>query len=184
MVRGRGALLLPGALALAACGGGAPLSRAETPPGHPAAMDVGDVPVKGYHVSIQGADGFRLGGELLAADRDALVVLDGQRVFRVPASMITSVHVPLYSNGALVGALTATGVVGTLSALTHGLFFVFSGPSWAVLSTTVVTTAAVDPHRVVSVQRDGLGALYQYARFPQGLPEPYAQRVLRTGVGR
>ena len=168
-------------LAVAGCAGG-PIDRTESPTGlmtSPARVSVTCVPVGGSSITVTTTGESKVTGELIAADPDELDVLvaDGH-MLRLRADQIARADVSLYSNNAIVAVLTAWAIAGTASALSHGVFFSISGPTWTAVSTVAIAPVAADPGRFVTV-KDNLGRLYQYARFPGGMPMGVDETSLR-----
>lgn len=173
-------LVLVGTLAL---GAGAcakrPVLNRSTPLGDPVdeLPPVGEVPVHGFRVTVDAVER-PVRGELLAVDRASVWVLeerdDGRaRPVAIPRRDVRSVGVEaLPSGGAVTGAWSAAG---TLSTLSHGAFLIFSAPVWAGvgIATGVDEGVSNDLH----VRRRSLDELYQYARFPAGLPEGFLRRA-------
>ncbi len=131
------------------------------------------VPAKGADVTITTVGNSTASGELLEAKEDRLVILVADTgVVTISAQQIRRAEVNLYSNGEAVALLTIWAVLGTASSLSHGEYFYISGPSWALVSNAAIIPVAADPGRFVTVEGH-LGDLYEYARFPGGLPGAY-----------
>jgi hypothetical protein len=125
---------------------------------------VADVPVRGHVVSVRTRRG-EITGELLAVGPSELILLaknDGQIV---PFSEVRDVDITLYPSRATAMAVW-TGV-GAASTVTHGVWALISMPVW-LISGIRVSAADRENVRVEGVRLD---QLYQYARFPQGLPD-------------
>jgi hypothetical protein len=60
------------------------------------------------------------------------------------------------------------GVLGTLSTISHGFFFVFSAPAWILTSS--VAASVESRHVILEVPGDAWSELATWARFPQGMP--------------
>jgi hypothetical protein len=167
-----------------ACEGG-PIDRTRAPThdfSAPTRVSVRCVPVGGSPITLTTTDGSKLDGELLAASPDELVLLvGGDVVLHESAARIARADVDLYANGIVVGLLTFWAVAGTVSALSHGYLFVASGPTWALASSLAIAPIAADPGRFVTVQSD-LGRLYQYARFPGGIPADVDVHAIRKSA--
>ncbi len=133
---------------------------------------IDQLPVVGAEASVELYENEFVSGELLAATNDTLVVRtnhDPPTVRTLDASHVKHVDVRVFHNDIEVGLLGAWAAVGTLGALSHGFFFVFTGPAWTLLGTATVAPVAADPDRFTSIESH-LGLLSQYARFPSGLP--------------
>lgn len=122
----------------------------------------------GGWIVLQSKNGPLLEGELIDARIDGATILTRgprpQLVF-APIDDIASASVwPSPDNSPIIN----WGVLGTLSAATHGVWFVFSGPIW------ISMTAAMDyvETRDAVVEYPGAPwfSLVKWARFPQGMP--------------
>jgi hypothetical protein len=134
--------------------------------GDPTHVAVADVPVKGFQVVVDRRDADDVTGELLAAPRDGLWVLTPTGTRWVPLEEIERVSVNLYSN--LGWATLAWTIAGAGSTLSHGFCLVLTAPAWAGVG-GVVTGVEFGKGRARASSRDAL-YLYQFARFPAGLP--------------
>jgi hypothetical protein len=146
------------------------LDRGESLGAHAPGIDVADVPVRGFQVNIDAANG-SFSGELFAVDDQFVYVNTGRSEQewngeRIPRAFIKEVEVDLYSSDSLF-----TGVwtgLGTASTLSHGAFLIFSGPIWLATGIPVSVNESSASHATAGP--DELSKLYQFARFPQGLP--------------
>lgn len=157
-------------LAAAACGS-ANLDRASDEGAVIEDMRVEEVPVHGHQVVVfTGADGDgpRVEGELMAVDEEAVWVLDAAtgELRGLPRANVAEVAVRLHDTRAVGAGLW--GGIGLTSTLSHGYWLVISAPVWAI--TSIPTTVAESRSATGYVTDDGLDALFQFARFPQGLP--------------
>ncbi|HEX7604399.1 MAG TPA: hypothetical protein VF316_22425 [Polyangiaceae bacterium] len=172
----RARLLLLAWLA-AACGHTASLDRAKTAGGAASDVAVSDVPVRGAVTRIYLRSGETLDGELLAVGAHAMAIAvrrgDNDEDLFVSEAEIEKVRVTAYSNAALTGALVTWGAVGTLSTLSHGVFLIFSAPIWTVAGMATSIAAAEDSDQSAVVLGGEQAQLWQFARFPQGLPPTY-----------
>lgn len=165
-------VLIAGAIVLAACAH-AGLDRADSRGAHEAGVSVSEVPVRGFHVDVEGA--FEtVSGELIAVDPGYIhvnVAEDDQqlKMVPVPREHVRAAYVAVRASAA--GGLGAWTGMGCASTVSHGGFLVFSGPIWLVTGITS-TVAESDASKAEALQGD-LDQLYQYARFPQGLPESW-----------
>jgi hypothetical protein len=162
-------------LGLTACAGEAALDRSAGWGGHPVAVSVADVPVKGYTVKVETLDG-ECEGELLTADASLVRVLDGDavtRTFSWPRIRSVRVEVVPRQEGVTAG-MTILTMLGTLSTVSHGYFLVFTAPAWlaAGIPSTIMTNR---PLRGEATESGAL-ELYQFARFPQGLPATWVRK--------
>jgi hypothetical protein len=158
-------------LAAAGCAT-ASLDRSESRGSPAAAIQVADVPVRGFTVRVRRAgDGEALEGELLAVDAAAIHLSNGYQgpgqVISVPIRQVEAVEVrDVFASGAL-GLAIWTGL-GALSTLSHGLALVLTAPVWLLIGIPVSIGAAVGND--LAVRPAEIPALYQFARFPAGLP--------------
>lgn len=132
-------------------------------------ITVDQVPVKGFPVTVELKDGDEIKGELLAVD-DKFIWVKKESGYdkKVPVDDVTKVVVELYSpSGA--GPIGGWAVAGTLSALSHGVFFVFTGPVWLLAGVSATVSAATSNDLKVGKQQN-MVQLYQFARYPQGWP--------------
>ena len=133
---------------------------------------VGAVPVHGAHVVVDRVGGFRVKGELIAADPTRLVVLtDATYAQEIPVGDVQALRVRTAEPQQQVPGLW--GAAGVLSTPTHGFLLLFSAPTWVVAT----TAAAVDRHMVswTTVQPAAYPDLWQWARFPAGVPQGWAE---------
>jgi hypothetical protein len=150
-------------LIVAACTPAMPLDRSESV-GSKTTVDVVDVPAKGFPVDLEHATGSQ-SGELLAVDACNAYVLHDDVTIAVASDTIRKASIEVYpGKGGLYGVWTGLGAASTAS---HGFLLVFTLPVWLAVGipSTVSTGNANDIQ-----QPHGGGLLYQYARFPQGLP--------------
>jgi hypothetical protein len=131
-----------------------------------------EVPVRGHEVDVLLAERCHVRGELFAVDSQYVwVKLENGKLYAVPPEKVRHVELKLYpSESGAVGGWTALGAVSTLS---HGGFLIISLPVWLISGIASSTQAAAES-KVEAEQKDVV-ALYQYARFPQGLPPALRQ---------
>jgi hypothetical protein len=176
------------AMFLTACG--ATLTRVgESAPIHPAVASRSPEYVFGHRVVVH-AGQFAYTGELLGCDEHAvfilLYVLRDDAYRRVPWEIAARVRVSL---GGWGGGAIAWGALGSLAALSNGIFWLGTGPLFSIVGTIVGITAMdpgldafppspdegpFGPHD----SRDACSRIGAYARFPQGLPEAWLRRSL------
>jgi hypothetical protein len=148
------------------------LNRAQSRGAHLDGVKATDVPVRGFQVSVETADSTE-SGELIAVD-DRFVYLDvgeppnavGESIPRTRIVKVVVEVQPSYSSTA--GIWTAVGCASTAS---HGAYLVFSGPLW--LSAGISTAVGESYAAHAEARGDELNQLYQFARFPQGLPPTF-----------
>jgi hypothetical protein len=165
-------VLITAALIVASCAH-ASLNRSESRGAHENDVHATDVPVRGFQVSVETASSTE-SGELIAVDErylylnasDSPGVWAGEQIPRAQVIRVTVEVSPSASTA--LGAWTATGCLSTVS---HGYYLVFTGPIW--LATGIPASAAESAASKAIANADELSQLYQYARFPQGLPPSF-----------
>jgi len=162
----RGAALAATACALlAGCSHDSPPFDRSVPIGSRSSGEkVADVPVRGHVITVQTRGG-EITGELLAVGPSELILLAKNDGRIVRFSEVRDVDIALYPSRSTAMAVW-TGI-GAASTVTHGVWALISMPVW-LISGIRVTAAEQENIRVEGVQLD---RLYQYARFPQGLPD-------------
>jgi hypothetical protein len=159
------ASVLAACLLAVACGHSSRPFDRSVPIGRPSSGEsVADVPVRGHVITLSTRRG-TVTGELLAVGPRELMILGENDNQIVRFSEIEDVDIKLYRS--YEGATGAWTGVGTASALTHGLIAIISIPVWLISGITV-TAGEAENSRVEAVD---LAKLYQYARFPQGMPQ-------------
>jgi len=159
-----------GALGIA-CGHSA-LDRRLVNGDHKSGVSTEDVPVKGatVHVDVQ-SERTTYPAELVAVDAKYLYVNTGsdwrKDTRAVPRAKIRRVVVDVYTSEA--GGIVAWTAVGCASTASHGYYLVFTGPMW--LGAGIASAASEDSAARASANATQLDQLYQYARFPQGMPK-------------
>jgi len=160
----RAGLALVAVVALTGCvHGGIDRSVSHGSPAH-AALE--DVPVNGFPVEVELHEGKSVEGELLAVDDTTVTVLTKTGTRWIAKNEVSRVSVKLYPSHAweLVG-WTAAGVVSTLS---HGFWLIFTAPAWLVVGLPTAAGSAASNH--LHVEEGDAVYLWQFARFPAGLP--------------
>lgn len=143
-------------------------------------VDVKKVPVKGFgvHIVYRQKNLSSVDGELLAVGPDFLyVMMKKEKIFRAPRRWVRAVHIWLYRSpwGGLLGW---TGL-GAAASISHGGFMMFTIPTW-ILASAIITPLVAYEGRLKFTQKT-LGKLFQYARFPAGIPKGfYAAHMCRT----
>jgi hypothetical protein len=170
----RAALLL----LVAACGDPGQLGRGiVTPNDVTARVALEDVPVTGSEVSVVRTDDTKVTGELLEANEDRVTLLKDGALVVIRADEIRRAIVTRYENGGIVTALAGWSAATGATQLTHGVFWLVSGPIWGGISAGVIAPVAADEGRFAYAERrSDLTFLQEYARFPQGLPAEYRRR--------
>lgn len=170
-----------GVVGATGCAGMASLDRGEMDGTPITDMRVEDVPVRGYHVVVELRTGESVTGELLAVEEDDLWVEpdEGAAIVQVPRRRVQLATVYVRSDAS--GELAGWTVLGTLSSISHGKLAIFGAPVWLAVG---VPLAALDSSGArADVTGRGMDALFQFARYPQGLPDairPGGPRPLRA----
>ncbi len=125
-----------------------------------------DVPVKGFPVDVDLYDGDGVRGELLAADDAGLSVLTKTGTRRIAKSNVRKVSVEIY--GSHAWEIVGWTVVGAVSTLSHGFLLIVTAPTWLVVGLTTAAGNAISND--LSVDARHAMYLWQFARFPEGLP--------------
>jgi len=144
-------------------------------------IDIRKVPVRGFLVEVEyftssdKRDTEDVEGELLAIDQSHIWVLDKKkRTWAIARHRIDDIDIELFSNDAKIGASLWTAG-GAVSAISHGWFFALSLPVW--LGVGIPTAVASSGTK--GVPKSKLDLLYQYARFPAGIPPSWrAHRII------
>lgn len=122
----------------------------------------------GGYVLVRHRNGAQTRGELLAARDGVVHVKTGRGVRAIPVAEIETMRLAAYHTSEL--PLTAWGLGGAATTISHGWFLVFSLPAW-ILSTLI--TAGVESHQaLVDFPDEPLPAFARFARYPQGMPPP------------
>lgn len=160
----------------------ASLDRSRVAGSHQGGVQVSDVPVRGAPAEVvwlrpecpsEDCAGTE-SGELIAVDEQAVYVSFlgsgsdwAASLSKIPRARIKSVSLEVGpSASSEVGGWTALGCASTLS---HGYYLVFTGPLWLVAGIGAAANESASARAVAHDARD-LSQLYQFARFPQGLP--------------
>lgn len=125
-----------------------------------------DVPVCGFLVIAQ-SDRGRIDGELIEVRNGVLLVLSDNGIVELPADELSRVQV-ITSEPTRRTETVLWGVSGTLSTLSHGAFLIFTMPVW--ISTSIGTARWARIASRITVGHGELEQLWQYARYPDGLP--------------
>lgn len=172
-------------LMLSACLSKAQLDRSESLSGTTSAhgVQVSEVPVRGFlarvsFASFEGQGDFlHLEGELIAVDHRMIwlrVTDDDNCLLALDLSQIANVEVyDVYDANADVVALWST--LGLLSTLSHGFVLVMTAWTWILPGAVLVSRAATASDLEVDESHQ-LPQLYQFARFPQGVPAAWRMR--------
>jgi len=160
----------------------AQLDRSHGFGGTPADVPVDQVPVRGHQVDIEGfsqsARRFSVSGELLAVDANNLWVLEATNAITpVSRQEVLEIKIELYDSGSEISVWWT--VIGTLSTISHGILLIITGPVWIVSGGTASFGASQANNLYVSA--DEAGELFQFARFPQGLPPGFGQQSPQYG---
>lgn len=136
--------------------------------------EIDQVPVLGHRVVVFSRGGERVRGELLAVDTRYLSVQpEIGALVHVPVEQAASVRVVVRPRNAHF--LVPWGIVGTVSTLTHGFALVLTAPTWMAMTAGFsVSSYAGGTLKVYSGDYD---KLYQFSRFPAGLPFAFLATV-------
>jgi hypothetical protein len=143
--------------------------------------------VLGSRVRLERRDGSRLSGELLAAERDSVWVLDRGEIAVMPLVLLQSVQVRRGggpdATGILVwavvgGLVTGGALTAACSSVTEDCGGVFVGTlvSWGLVG-GIAAAITRSPHRWLPLDAH---AIAPYARFPQGLPPSVTPNMRRA----
>jgi len=168
----KGRVLATGLLISLSCAH-ATLNRSKSRGPHENGVQATDVPVRGFEVAVETGSTTEV-GELLAVDEQYLYVnvgsspevWAGEKISRAEIVKVTVEIEPSGSTAA--GIWTAVGCASTAS---HGFFLVLTGPLWLATGIPTSVTEANGSH--TEAHSDQLSSLFQYARFPQGLPPSF-----------
>lgn len=150
------------------------LDRSTIPGGDPEdGVSLSQVPARGFFVDVDNEDPFSdAEGELLAVEQDNLMLLTEDGAVAMPLRRVKRVRIELYPSDALV--LAAWSVGGILSTVSHGFFLILTAPAWLILGGGLTIHSATT--NKLDVEPGQFDKLYQFARFPAGLPSGYVAR--------
>jgi len=138
------------------------------PPGwHPPAL----VALRSTHggwIRVEGT--VLIEGELIAIDQSAFHVLTQSGFQSVPRASVRRITLTGYGNRARTLALWSA--LGGASALSHGFYSLFTGPTWAVGG---IVASLKEKHASIWHDAD---VAFRFARFPQGLPPGFDPQTL------
>jgi hypothetical protein len=117
-----------------------------------------------------------IAGELIAVHADSVFLLADSTLVSLPRAQVR--RATLFAYDAQWGGLATWGFLGTLSAISNGLYFLLTGPTWIITSSIAAGSRSRAPMVSLSDQ-GGWERLRLYARFPQGLPEGLDRASLR-----
>jgi hypothetical protein len=132
-----------------------------------------DVPVRGFHVVVTAREGSDVEGELLAAEAESVYVLDDDdgTIVATRWNNIDEVRVSIASHrpGEPATSIVWT-TVGTVSTLSHGVFLFVTAGAWlgAGIPVSVANGRSIRGRVTADEFRE---LLYQFARYPQGMPQ-------------
>jgi len=131
---------------------------------------VEQVPVQGHEVKVKLEESTRsrkISGELLAVSRHHIWILYAGEVRKIHHSRIEELEITDRFDTEAAGLGIWTGL-GTVSAISHSFIGILTGPIWLAIGLSATGSAALSND--INVDPSDLNALYQYARFPQGMP--------------
>jgi hypothetical protein len=174
------ALIVLAFMTLSGCSAGIErLDRRRGVGGSETSVPIEEVPVRGHEIDLAafGDDRrYNVSGELLAIDPVAIWVLESSGdVAWVPRDDLLDVKIELYDSAASETALWTT--IGSLTTASHGFFLILTLPMWVGTGTAASIGASESNNLVVPVE--AVDALYQFARFPQGLPPEFVREKPR-----
>jgi hypothetical protein len=105
-------------------------------------------------------------GELVAADKDGVVLLTERGVARLALADCERVTVAAYRTYDSVPGIWS--LFGLASTVSHGGFLLISAPVWAL--TGSITLVNMHNHPIYRYPDERIESLARFARFPQGLP--------------
>jgi len=127
----------------------------------------------GGWIRVEELAGSEVEGELLAATADTIHVLGDSVWVAVPVSQVKEATLTGYH--VRIEPLVTSGILGSVSTVSHGFFAVLTLPTWIVTSTAGASSASRAP-RVISTSPSALNV---FARFPQGLPADVDRATIR-----
>jgi hypothetical protein len=125
-----------------------------------------------YKTNISGA---RLYGEFISAADNSVFVLASRGLVSIPEKDIKSAQLAIFESR--YGTISKWTLLGTISALSHGLVGIISMPVWILTGTLASIGQSHAPiKKYPSYSWDDLK---MYARFPQGIPPGLDRSQLR-----
>ncbi len=127
-------------------------------------------------------------GELIAVEPEAFILETNGHVLLLPPQCVERVTLSMFESEK--APIVAWGLLGTVSTLSHGAYFLLTAPIW-LFSTAIATGAQAGAGSLLEerltnptpeVVRE---RLRKWARFPQGLPSGYVPSSLsgsKTGL--
>lgn len=149
------------------------LDRSQAPGTPTTGVNVAEVPVRGHRVWVTRPGGEELSGELLAVEEERIWLQTAEGAEPFPVAPTDRVTVELAKSDRGKTALWST--FGCASTVTHGAFLIFTGPAW--IATGVTSSVGARRSTELNVDPGDLPRLYQFARFPQGLPPGFLPEV-------
>lgn len=125
----------------------------------------------------QNGDIFRTEGELIAIEKDRIVVLSGHGLASIPFLALRHFRIVRYKTNP--GGPTAWSALGGISTLSHGAWLIFTMPMWMIAGGVASSNQATAARDNVTLRSD-LPKYAKYARFPQGLPNLAGTRLGRV----
>lgn len=115
-----------------------------------------------------------ISGELIAVSSESLFVA-GEKLIAVATADIASARMVAYD--AQAGAMGGLAVLGTVSTISNGYFFVFTAPMWIIGGAVAAGRRSHEP--IVDYPKQDWDQFAPFARFPQGLPPQLDRDALR-----
>ena len=171
-------LIVASLLLLAGCTSRGTLKRdAHYGDGKATGVELEEVPVMGFNVIVDHGDDSKR-GELLAVDGCFVYVLTDAGSVGIPSKDVETVKVQLYPTTAAAGVVVLTAL-GTLSTISHGYYLVISLPVWLGAGIpNAFSLGRADDFKIDHASP----LLFQFARFPQGLPPGWKVGELMAGA--
>jgi hypothetical protein len=117
----------------------------------------------------------KLQGELIAVHADSVYVLQRSGFSVVAKDRILRARLTAFdAQTRQLGAWTGLGAASTVS---HGLGLIFSMPIWLLVGCQLTAHQSHQP--ILDYPDADWEELRPFARFPQGLPQPFAPNLLR-----
>ncbi len=127
----------------------------------------------GSWVIVRSADSLWVSGELIAITADSIHLLTEHGLVSDGTDRV--VRVQVLTHDSEYGQIRTWQVAGTISALSHGVGFIFTGPIWIITGQINAASAS----RAGLLELRDWESLRLWARFPPGLPPSVDRSRLR-----
>jgi hypothetical protein len=145
-----------------------------------------DVPVRGFETSVdyicysgsyrRGTDRCFITGELIAVDTKYIYIMDGKITIPILKKVIRKIEIEIHSSN--VWGLMGWTLAGIVSTVTHGALMVITAPTWLIAG--IANSVSASKTNDIRLSDPENKYLYQYARFPQGLPQNWPVNWKKT----